>query len=89
MGMTAGRGNVGAGEADRREENDDLLLWLTTLGGFIGRGIDVGVPGAEGTGDPTEAEVLESITDSCARWPKSGGAGLFEDILRGGRSAFM
>lgn len=62
IGMTAGRGKDGAGEADRREENEDRLLWLTTLGGFIGSASDVGVPGADGIGDPTE--VLDSRTES-------------------------
>lgn len=64
-----------------------------TLGGFIGSATEVGVPGADGIGDPMAAEVgpgpmpgTESITDSCARWPKSGGAGLLDDIRRGGRS---
>ena len=83
--ITAGSGIEGAGDMERREENDDRRLWLTTLGGFIGRAIDVGVPGCEGTGEPME--VLESTTESWARWPKSGGAGLLEDIRRGGRSA--
>jgi hypothetical protein len=87
MDITAGSGKVGAGETERREENDDLRLWLTTLGGFIGNGRDVGVPGAEGTGDPIE--VAESTTESCARWPKSGGAGLLEEMRRGGKSALM
>ncbi len=59
MGMTAGRGNEGAGEADRRMDiageaapKEDLLLWLMVLGGFIGRARDVGVPGQDGTGEP-------------------------------------
>lgn len=77
----------GAGEAERRDEKDERRLWLTTLGGFIAKGNEVGVPGADGTGDPMD--VLESTTDSWARWPKSGGAGLLEDIRRGGRSALM
>jgi hypothetical protein len=72
----------GAGETERLEEKDDRRLWLMTLGGFIGN--EVGVPGAEGTGDPTLAA---DSTDSWARKPKSGGAGLLDDILRGGRSA--
>lgn len=65
MGITAGSGNEGAGDADRRDEKEDRRLWLTTLGGFMGRGNEVGVPGADGTGDPME--VFESTTDSCAR----------------------
>lgn len=40
MGITAGRGIEGAGDADLRieveEPNDDLLLWLIVLGGFMG-----------------------------------------------------
>lgn len=59
----------------------------------MGSATEVGVPGADGTGDPMAAEVgpapmpgTASITDSCARWPKSGGAGLLEDMRRGGRS---
>lgn len=36
---------------ERRDEKDERLLWLTTLGGFIGKATDVGVPGAEGTGE--------------------------------------
>lgn len=95
IGITAGKGIDGAGETDRRDdEKDDLRLWLTTLGGFMGRATEVGVPGADGTGDPIPPEVgplpipgTASITDSCARWPKSGGAGLLDDMRRGGRSA--
>ena len=54
MGMTAGNGIEGAGDIDRREENDERRLWLTTLGGFIGKAMEVGVPGAEGAGEPTD-----------------------------------
>lgn len=84
MDITAGSGIDGAGEGDRLDENDDLLLWLITLGGFIGNAIEVGVPGAEGTGDP--------MACSTVRWvlmPKSGGAGLLEDMRRGGRSLLL
>lgn len=63
--MTAGRGREGAGETERREEKEDRRLWLMTLGGFIGRGAEVGVLGAEGAGDPTD--VAESTVDICAR----------------------
>lgn len=87
IGMTAGNGMDGAGETERREEKEDRRLWLTTLGGFMGRGNEVGVPGADGTGEP--AEVPESKTESWERWPKSGGAGLLEEMRRGGRSALM
>lgn len=54
IGITAGRGIEGAGETERREENEDLREWLMTLGGFMGSAIEVGVPGAEGTGEATE-----------------------------------
>ena len=53
--MTAGSGIEGAGDADLRievdEPNDDLLLWLITLGGFIGFPWAVGVLGSDGFGD--------------------------------------
>lgn len=85
MGMTAGSGIEGAGDGERREEKEDRRLWLTTLGGFIGNEVDVGVPGADGTGEPID--VAESRTESWARCPKSGGAGLLDEMRRGGRSA--
>ena len=62
MDITAGRGIEGAGDTDLLEEKDDRRLWLTMLGGFMGSGNEVGVPGAEGTGEPMDAP--ESITDS-------------------------
>lgn len=49
--------------------------------------VDVGVPGVEGTGEPIEGAV--SMTESCERCPNSGGAGLLEEILLGGRSALI
>ena len=61
FGITAGRGMDGAGDTDRLEEKEDLRLWLITLGGFMGRAIDVGVPGAEGTGEPIVTLGMESI----------------------------
>lgn len=73
IGMTAGRGMDGAGLTERRdEEKDDLRLWLTMLGGFMGSAMEVGVPGAEGTGEPIGALVLlksgtEFKTASCDR----------------------
>lgn len=85
MGMTAGSGREGAGDTDLREENDDRLLWLTTLGGFIGSGTEVGVPGADGTGDPMTA-LEDSFVGRSGRGPKSGGAGLLDEIRRAGRS---
>jgi len=54
------------------------------LGGFIGKANDVGVPGHDGTGDPLPAIELES--DIWDRNPISGGAGLFDEIRRPGRS---
>jgi hypothetical protein len=55
IGITAGSGIDGAGETERLEdEKDDRRLWEMTLGGFIGSATDVGVPGAEGTGEPIE-----------------------------------
>jgi hypothetical protein len=72
-----------AGEAAPKE---DLRLWLIVLGGFIGNANDVGVPGHDGTGDPMA--LLEDSVESWLRKPKSGGAGLFEDILRPGKSIF-
>lgn len=95
MGMTAGRGIDGAGLTERRdEEKEDLRLWLMMLGGFMGKAIEVGVPGADGTGEPTAAlgiptPGIASSTANWDRWPKSGGAGLLEDMRRGGRSDFM
>lgn len=88
FGMTAGRGKEGAGETDRRiegeEPNDDRRL-CDVGGGFIGRAKDCGVPGADGHGEPLAPE-------SPTNWalpPKSGGAGLFDDIRRAGRSIFV
>jgi hypothetical protein len=93
MGITAGNGKEGAGEADLRIDiagedapNDDRRLWLITLGGFIGIAIDVGVPGHEGTGEPI---VFGVSGGNWERNPISGGAGLFEDILLPGKSIFM
>lgn len=73
MGITAGRGIDGAGLTERRdEEKDDLRLWLTMLGGFIGKAIEVGVPGAEGTGEPMGALVLLSpgTASRTANWAR-------------------
>lgn len=54
--MTAGRGNEGAGDAERRIDGDDAApnddLRLCDGGGFIGSGSEFGVPGADGKGDP-------------------------------------
>ena len=92
IGMTAGSGNEGAGEADLRMDiageaapKEDLRLWLIVLGGFIGRAREVGVPGQEGTGDP----IFPISAASCARKSMLGGAGLCDEILRPGKSIFM
>lgn len=47
-----------------------------------------GVPGADGAGEPIV--MAESPPEGCDRRPKSGGAGLFDDIrrLEPGKSIF-
>lgn len=89
LGMTAGKGIEGAGEADRRidgdEPNEDRRLWEVG-GGFIGRASDWGVPGADGAGEPARADACATKD---ARPPKSGGAGLLEDMRRAGRSILV
>ena len=83
--MTAGSGIEGAGEA---------IVTLTIVGTglcevgggcMVGRASDCGVPGIDGTGEPM---AIESATKD-ARPPKSGGAGLFEDTRRAGRSILV
>lgn len=90
FGMTAGNGIDGAGEADRRMEGDEPKdeRRLCDVGGgcIVGSASDWGVPGIEGTGDPTAR--LESAANE-ARPPKSGGAGLFEDTRRAGKSILV
>lgn len=87
MGITAGRGIDGAGDADLRievdEPNDDLLLWLMVLGGFIGSPWAVGVLGSDGFGD--SAPRYEDSLEIWERMPISEGAG---EPLRPGRSIF-
>jgi hypothetical protein len=89
FGMTAGRGIDGAGDAERRmegeEPNDERRLCDVGGGCIVGRASDCGVPGIEGTGEPIPS--VESTKD--ARPPKSGGAGLFEDTRRAGRSILV
>jgi hypothetical protein len=54
IGLTAGNGIDGAGEADRRIEADDPKddrLLCEIAGGFIGSANEVGVPGIDGAGD--------------------------------------
>ena len=90
MGMTAGSGMDGAGEAERPripevvEPNDDLRLWLIVLGGFIGSACVVGVLGSDGLGD--SALRYADSAESCGRRDNSGGAG--DETLRLGRSIF-
>jgi hypothetical protein len=90
FGMTAGKGIDGAGEADRRmegdEPNEERRLCDVGGGCIVGNANDCGVPGIEGTGDPMAR--LVSPTNE-ARPPKSGGAGLFEDTRRAGRSILV
>jgi hypothetical protein len=84
-GLTAGRGRDGAGEADRRKEGDepkDDRRLEVMAGGSIGNGVVSGVPGFEGAGEAM-ARVL-----ALARC-MSGGAGLFEDIRRLGKSILL
>lgn len=89
IGITAGNGIDGAGEADLPrmpeavEPNEDLREWLIVLGGFIGRACVVGVLGSDGRGE--SAAIADSV-ESCGRSPNSSGAG--DDTLRLGRSIF-
>lgn len=93
-GITAGRGIVdGLGDTERLkpwpacEPIDDLLLWEVG-GGFIGRARDCGVPGDDGLGEPTASE-MASCTNGARLPPKSGGAGLFDEMRLPGRSIFV
>jgi hypothetical protein len=92
--MTAGRGIDGAGETDRRidgeEPNDERREWDVGGGGFIASGSasELGVPGADGIGEP--ATFAGGSGTKCADLPpKSGGAGLEDDILRAGKSILV
>lgn len=90
IGLIAGNGIEGAGDADLLidgdEPNDDLRLW-DTAGGFIGSAKDVGVPGMDGAGEPGASE--DASVGIYGRKPGSGGAGLLEEILRQGKSIFV
>ena len=70
---------------DGDEPNDERRLCEIT-GGFIGRARDVGVPGidAEGAGDPGATDGLSR--NMCGLRPRSGGAGLLDEIRRPGKS---
>ena len=90
--MTAGRGIEGAGESDRRIDGDafpkdDLRLDVAGSGGFIGNGKEAGVPGAEGAGEPTACDEASEVIRHLV--PRSGGAGLFEVLRRGGISILL
>jgi hypothetical protein len=88
--MTAGSGIDGAGEAERRmdgdEPNEDRRLADVGGGCIVGNASDCGVPGIEGTGEPIA--MFASATNE-ALPPKSGGAGLFEEMRRAGRSILV
>lgn len=87
-GITAGKGkDEGAGETERWRETEELneeRRLCEVGGGFIGSASEVGVPGMDGTGEPTDRFGL-SVTKE-ARPVKSGGAGLLVDILLVGKS---
>lgn len=87
FGITAGNGIDGAGEAERRIDGDepkDVRRLCDVRGAcMVGSASDCGVPGMEGTGEPTAKG--ESATKD-ALPPKSGGAGLFEETRRAGKS---
>lgn len=89
FGMTAGRGMDGAGEAERRmdgeEPKDERRLCEVGGGCIVGRASDWGVPGIDGTGEP----IAMAASAAKARPPKSGGAGLFEETRRAGRSILV
>lgn len=56
----------------------------------MGKASDCGVPGADGFGEPIASERMSWTKD--ARWlptPRSGGAGLFDDIRRAGKSILV
>lgn len=90
IGLTAGKGMDGAGEAERRMEGDDpkddRRLWDMS-GGFIGSARDAGVPGIDGAGEAGAKEADSTL--SCGRGLGSGGAGLLVEILRAGRSILI
>jgi hypothetical protein len=93
-GLTAGRGNDGAGDADLRndgdEPNDDRRLDVSK-GGSIGRGVVSGVPGLEGAGDAMARLLALALEVRCIISAGGGaaGAGLLEDIRRPGRSILL
>ena len=88
--MTAGSGSEGAGDGDLRRDGEELKderRDCVRAGGFIGNASELGVPGADGSG---EAIVSDDVSPTnCAREAKSGGAGLFDETRRAGRSIFV
>ena len=85
-GRTAGSGKEGAGDADRRKDGDepkDDRRLEPIAGGSIGRGVVSGVPGFDGAGEAMASPLARAFD---GRWTTSGGAGLFDDILRPGKS---
>lgn len=91
IGLTAGKGIDGAGDAERRmegeEPKEERRLGVMT-GGFIGSASDAGVPGNEAAGD-AGAKEAKSAPASSGRGLGSGGAGLLVEILRAGRSILV
>ena len=85
-GLTAGSGNDGAGDADRRmdgeEPNDDRRL-CDTGGGSIGRFEARGVPGVDGAGEVIAVELLVG-----GGLLVGSGAGLLDGIRLAGKSIF-
>ena len=88
MGLTAGKGIDGAGDAERRIDGDEPKeehRLCPMGGGFIGNASVPGVPGTEEAGD-AGAKEAKSAPPSSGRGLGSGGAGLLVEILRAGRS---
>lgn len=59
IGLTAGNGIEGAGDADLRmdgEDPNDERRLCETAGGFMGSAKEVGVPGMDGAGEPGASE---------------------------------
>ena len=92
MGLTAGNGIDGAGEADRlidgEDPNDERRL-CEMVGGFIGSANEVGVPGIEGVGAGEAGATDDASGKVLDLRPRSGGAGLLADILLAGMSIFV
>ena len=85
-GRTAGSGSDGAGDADLRNDGDepkDERRLEPMAGGSIGSGVVRGVPGFEGAGDAIANPLVLAFEGRCTT---SGGAGLFDDIRRPGKS---